>query len=189
MKTVYIIHGWDGSPNELMHKWLKYELQKKGYEVIAPEMPDPEHPIINDWVNKLREVVEHPNKDTILVGHSIGCQTILRYLEKLNTSDKIGGVVLVAPWLTLKNLESNDEWVIAKPWIETSISFASVVKHTLKITAIFSDNDPVVPLDNKEIFEQKFGVESIVEHEKGHFTEEDGVYELPSALEAILKIK
>lgn len=189
MKNVYIIHSWGGSPNEQLHKWLKHELQKKRYEIIAPEMPNPEHPIINDWVNKLTEVVNNPHKDVILVGHSIGCQTILRYLEKLNTLDRVGGVVLIAPWLTLKNLESDEEWLIAKPWIETSISFASVIKHTPKITAIFSDNDPFVPFENKKLFEQKFGAESIIEHKKGHFTEEDGVFELPSALEAILKIK
>ena len=26
MKTVYIIHGWEGSPREPMHKWIKKEL-------------------------------------------------------------------------------------------------------------------------------------------------------------------
>ena len=100
-----------------------------------------------------------------------------------------GGIVLIAPWFTLQDLESDEEWNIAKPWLETNISFAGAAKHISKITAIFSDNDPVVPLENAELFKQKFGTDTIVENDKGHFTEEDGVSELPSALNAILEIK
>ena len=189
MKTVYIIHGWGGSPNEPMHKWLRKELLTRDYNVIAPEMPDAEKPEINAWVSKLKEIVENPDKDTIFVGHSIGCQTILRYLETLNPAVVVGGVVLIAPWLTLQNLESDEERNIAKPWLETNISFAGVAKHVPKITAIFSDNDPVVPFENAELFEKKFGTENIIENNKGHFTEEDDVLELPSALDAVLEIK
>lgn len=189
MKAVYIIHGWGGSPSEPMHTWLKKVLLVKSYNVIAPEMPDTEEPEINAWVSKLKEIVKNPDKDTIFVGHSIGCQTILRYLETLNPAVVVGGVVLIAPWLTLQNLESDEEWNIAKPWLETDISFTGVAKHVAKITAIFSDNDPVVPFENTELFKQKFGTENIIENNKGHFTEEDGVFELPSALKAILEIK
>ena len=188
MKRVFIVHGWGGSPKEPMHKWLASQLRQKGYEVISPTMPNPERPEIESWVTQLKEAVGSPDKDTILVGHSVGCQTILRYLETLNPSIIIGGVVLIAPWLTLKNLEDGEQ-DIAKPWLETDINSAAVVKHTPRITTIFSDDDPVVPFENKELFEQKFGVESIIEHSKGHFTEDDGVTELPSALEAIEAIK
>ncbi len=189
MKTVYIIHGWDGSPNEPMYRWLRRELTSRGFKVVIPEMPNPEKPDIESWVKKINETVECPDKNTILVGHSIGCQAILRYLEKLDSSVFVGDLILIAPWFTLQNLESEEEHTVVKPWIETKINFFSVTRHVSKITAIFSDSDPFVPLENVELFKKNLETENIIEHNKGHFIEEDGVTELPSALEAILKIK
>jgi len=165
-------------------------LEENGLEVVLPKMPDTENPVIENWVKELEEVVEVPDKDTILVGHSIGCQAILRYLEKLHPTKRVGGVVFIAPWFILTNLE-DDEWEIAKPWLETPIRETDVIKHISKMVAIFSDNDPLVPIENIEFFKKRFSNDNfnlkiIIESQKGHFTEEDGVKSLPSALKAIL---
>lgn len=185
-KRVLIIHRWGGSPKEPMLRWLKSKVEENGLEAVLPEMPDTENPVIEDWVKKLEEVVGSPDKDTILVGHSIGCQTILRYLEKLHPAKRVGGVVFIAPWFTLSNLESDEEWEIIKPWLNTPIKDTDVIKHIPKMVAIFSDNDPFVPAENMELFRRRFNAKIISESQKGHFTEEDGVKSLPSALEAIL---
>lgn len=186
-KRVFIVHSWGGSPDEPLYKWLKSELEKNGFEVVVPEMPNSEEPEIEAWVLKLKEIIGEPDKDTMLVGHSIGCQAILRYLEKLNPASKVGGVVFIAPWLTLSNLESDEERRVAEPWLNTPIRETDVVKHTTKITAIFSDNDPFVPSENIELFKKRFSAEIIVEREKGHFTADDGIEKLEAALNAILK--
>ena len=187
-KRVFIIHGWGGSPDEpLLLRWLKSELEKNGFEVVVPEMPNSEKPEIETWIFKLKEIVEVPDKDTILVGYSIGCQTILRYLEKLHPISRVGGVVFIAPFLTLSNLESDEEWRVAEPWLNTPIRETDVIKHIPKITAIFSDNDPYVPSENIEVLKKKFNAEVVVEHEKGHFRTGDGVEKLESALSAILR--
>ncbi len=99
-KRVFIIHGWGGSPEEAIHNWLKKSLEKKGFSVFVPEMPDTENPVIEKWVTHLGKIAKNPDKDTYFIGHSIGCQTILRYLE--NISSKLGGVILVAPWMHLQ---------------------------------------------------------------------------------------
>ena len=57
-----------------------------------------------------------------------------------------------------------------------------------KITAIFSDNDPFVHLDNIKLFQEKLGAEITMEHAKGHFSGSDGITKLPSALDAILEV-
>ena len=188
-KRIFIIHGWGDSPDEPLLRWLKSELEKNGFEVVVPKMPNSEKPEIETWVFKLKEIVEVPDKDTILVGHSIGCQAILRYLEKLHPVSRVGGVVFIAPWFTLSNLESDEEWRVADPWLNTPIRETDVIKHIPKITAIFSDNDPDVPSENIKLFKKRFNTEVIVEHEKGHFTADDGVEKLESVLGAILKIK
>jgi len=188
-KRVFIIHGWGGSPDEPLHEWLKSELEKKGFEVVVPQMPNSEEPVIEAWVSRLEEIVSAPDENTILVGHSIGCQAILRYLEKLSSASKVGGVVFIAPWLTLSNLENDEEWRVADPWLNTPIRETDVIKHTPKITAIFSDNDPYVPSENLELFRERFNAEVVVEYGKGHFTTDDDVEKLESVLSAILEIK
>jgi predicted alpha/beta hydrolase family esterase len=192
MKKVYIIHGWGGNPEEPMHIWLKDNLKKKGFEMIVPEMPNSEKPKINDWVNKLKNICKNPNKDTYFIGHSVGCQGILRYLETINNNVKIGGVVFIAPWITLNEeaiKEEGEESVkISKPWIETPINWNKVKSHSDKFFCIFSDNDPYVPLTNKKLFEKNLGAETILEHNKGHFTEESGVKENKTVLAKLLEM-
>ena len=185
-KRVFIIHGWDGSPQNCWFPWLKNELKKKGFTVQVLSMPHPENPTIADWVSYLANVVGEPDKNTFFVGHSIGCQTILRYIEQLQKP--VGGVVCVAGFFRLLHLATNEEKEIAKPWLETAINHDKIKRQVGKIIAIFSDDDPDVDFGDKELFEKRLGAKTIVEHHKGHFSDDVGVKELPSALEAVLEI-
>jgi hypothetical protein len=188
MKNIYIIHGWDGNPKEPMLEWLKINLEKDGNQITVPEMPEAGTPKIEAWIRKLQEIIK-PNSETILVGHSIGCQAILRYLETLAENIKIAGIVLMAPWMELDKQTMEDEGQegieIARPWMETPIDFKKVRTHIGKAIAIFSDNDSYVPLSQKDLFERELGAEIIVEHNMGHFTVGEGINELPSALDVI----
>ena len=186
MKKVYIIHGWGGSPENSFFPWLKEELDKKGFEVNILAMPNTDFPNIDEWVSYLANEVKIYNENTIFVGHSIGCQTIMRYFEYQTT--RAGGAVFVAPWFNLPFLATEEEKIIAKPWLETSINFEKVKQNLPKITAIFSDNDPDVDLSDKELFEKNLNAKTIIEHDKGHFSNDAGVTELPSALNSILEI-
>lgn len=188
MKRVFIIHGWEGYPEEGWFPWLRAELEKKSFEVQVPAMPNPSEPNKEEWVAHLAKVVGAPEENTYFVGHSIGCQTVLRYLESLPDDKKVGGAVFVAGWFTLMNLKTIEEKEIAQPWLETPIDFDKVKQHTREFFALFSDNDDVVPLDNKELFEQKLGAKTELEHNKGHFSGDDGITELPSVLNSVLEI-
>ncbi len=187
----YIVHGWDGNPDEPVLKWLRLELEKLDWKVVAPAMPNPETPTIESWLQKLKEVVENPSEDTILVGHSVGCQAVLRYIETLPEETKVRGLALLAPWMELdqQTIEEEGEEVIeiARPWMETPIDFEKVKRLVGKSVAIFSDNDPFVPIAQAEVFKNKLGAEIIMEHGMGHFSPSDEVSELPSLLRAVLK--
>ncbi len=185
MKRIFIIHGWGGHPKEGWLTWLGKELESRGFEVHIPEMPDTDNPQIKKWIPHLTEVVRQADQDTYFVGHSIGCQTIVRYVSSLN--NKVGGMVLVAPWAHLPNIVE-EEKEIARPWLETPIDFQRVRKNCGQVVAIFSDDDPEVPMSDAPIFEKELGAQIIVEHEKGHFNESDEVWELPEALNAVLEI-
>lgn len=186
-KRVFIIHSWGASPQDDWFPWLKKELEQKGFEVFVPEMPNTEEPKIEEWVPFLSDLVGKPDENTYFIGHSIGCQTIMRYLEKLDNV-KVGGVVFVAGWFNLINLESKEEEEIARPWIEIPINLKKAKNNSQKIVAVFSDNDPVVPLSDNEIFKKELSAEIIIEHNKSHFNKSDGIIEIPIVLEKILEM-
>src|SRR3989344_3688840 len=144
MKRVYIIHGWGGSPDEPLHKWLASELRKKGFVVEVPAMPKPDEPKMETWIPFLSQLVGTPDSHSFFIGHSIGCQAIIRNLETLPEGVKIGGAGFNPGWYYISNQES---------------------------------------------WKEKVGAKIIVEHNKGHFTESDGVITLPSALDAVLGMK
>jgi len=187
-KRVFIIHGWDGSPQDGWFPWLKSELEKHNFEVYVPELPNPEEPRIDAWVKTLKNAVGVANEDTYFVGHSIGCQTIARFLETLPENIKVGGIVFVAGYFeSLSNLE-DDPVVksVAKEWLETPIDLAKVKTHFKRSVAIFSDNDPYVQSSNIEAFEKIFKSKIITEHNMQHFGNETGIKELPVVLDSLL---
>lgn len=188
MKKAYLIHGWDGSPKEPMHKWIKKNLEKKKFKVLAPNMPNPEEPVIKLWVDKVIEITKDLGDKDILIGHSIGCQTVLRYIETLNDK-KISKAILIAPWMyldenTIKE-EGEDSKRIAKPWVETPINWDKVKENCKEIIAIFSDNDPYVPLSNVDLFKKKLNARILILDKRGHFDPSSGIKELPEILEFI----
>lgn len=187
-KRVIVVHQWGSSPEGDWYPWVKNELEGKGFEVHVLEMPESEEPKIESWVGALKEVVGDLNRETYFIGHSVGCQTILRYLEKSEFMKKAGGAVFVAPWMHLQGLEEEEgAEEIARAWLETPIDFNEVRKHCEKFVCVFSDNDPFVPLSDRDIFREILGAKIITEHEKGHFTKDDGIEELPVVLEEFLK--
>ena len=189
MKRVYLIHRWDANPNSDWYPWLKKAFKNKDFEIIIPEMPDTSEPKINKWVSKLKNVIKNVDEDTYFIGHSIGCQAIMRYLEQLPENTKIGGVIFVAGWFKLSNLEGEEVEAIAKPWLETPINFSKIKNKLKKLIVILSNNEPYnFVKENSKIFNKKLGAKIIIENEKGHFTEEDGVKQLPIVLNKLLEI-
>jgi len=184
-----MIHGWDGFPKNHWFPWLKKELEKLNFKVIIPKMPNPDNPKIEAWVTFLEQSVGKVNRDTFFIGHSIGCQAIMRYLEKLDKKENVGGIIFVAGFFNLPFLKTEDKKIIAKPWLETRIDTDKIKNLTENIVAIFSDNDGDVSLDDAKIFRKRLGAKIIIEKGKGHFTLGDGVDRLPIVLDLIREMK
>lgn len=163
------MHGW--------RPWLKEELEAKGFEVSVPAMPSPDEPQVEDWVAVIEKEAAG---NCVLVGHSLGCIAILRYLEK----EKAAGAVLVAGFAE----KLGDDFKAIENFVEKPLEFASVRKNCGKIVAIFSDNDPYVPLSQVALFEKELGAATLVLHARGHFSSSEGTTELPEALSAVLEI-
>jgi len=184
-KRVYIIHGWEGTPEGGWKPWLASELEARGFEVFIPAMPNTTHPKREEWIEHLAKVVSTADENCYFVGHSLGCITILRYLESLPESAKVGGVILVAGFAM--NLPNSDFSEI-HPFTNDPLDWEKLKLVCPKYVAIHSDNDPYVPIENGEIFRDKLGADLIIEPGMMHFSGDDGVTKLPIALEAILNI-
>jgi hypothetical protein len=190
-KRIFIIHGWDGTPEIGWFPWLKKELEARNCEVFVPQMPDPGEPRIAKWVPALSEAVGTADAETYFVGHSIGCQAIIRYLETLPDEVNVGGAVFVAGFFRhITNLEPEPEVIdVEREWITTPIDTEKVKTHLPKSVAIFSDNDPYVTLDNQEDFKNKLNSEILIEHAMGHFSgPRDGITELPIVRDKLLEM-
>jgi predicted alpha/beta hydrolase family esterase len=186
MKRAYIVHRWDGTPKSDWYPWLKKELEKKGFKVEVPTMPNTSTPKINDWVTYLKKVVGKLDSETYFIGHSIGCQTIMRYLEKENYNGKVGKIVFVAGWFKLNNLGGEEVEAIANPWMNTSIDFNKVKQKLSKLTLFLSTNEPYGLVEkNTKRFKEKLNAKIILEKDKGHFTKDDGISELPEVINEI----
>ncbi len=190
MKKAFIIHGWAGNPDEGWFPWAKKELEQRGFEVYIPTMPDAygrEQPTIEGRLNVIQDVVGQPDEDTYFIGHSIGCQSIDRYLETLSPETRIGGIVYVAGWLTLKGLDDYEEKdrQAALPWLETPIDFQKVRTICHKSVAIFTKDDPFVDVKNAEFYQEKLGSKVIILESGAHLNDESNTKELPQVIEAI----
>ena len=167
VKVCYVIHGWDFNPKMNWYPWIKRELEGKGFKVVILEMPDTSVPVIKLWVDKLKDSVKSEG-EIYFIGHSIGCQTIMRYLETLDV--EVRGALFVAGWFNLANLEDEEVEQIAKPWIKESINLSKVRERIDNLKVILSDNDPYNYVkENADKFRRELGAEVRIEHNKEHF--------------------
>lgn len=182
MKRLVIVHGYTGSPAENWFPWLKQQMEEEGFEVIVPELPNPNAPVLEEWLGKLKQDVGGVDEDTYFIGHSLGCSTILRYLEAQDDECRSGGVVLVSGFAEPIHFTELDGFT-AGEW-----NYEKIKKLAGQIIIINSDNDPHVPLQMAKNIMNNFSAELIVMHDAGHINVKDGYLELPEAVDALHKL-
>ncbi len=189
-KRIFIIHGWGGLADEGWLGWLKEELLLRKFEVFPLQMPNTNEPRIKAWVAAIDKEVGKIDENTFFVGHSIGCQAIARYLDQLSDIEVSGGAVFVAGFFkSLTNMGSDNlSRDIINEWLGSPLNLVSVKKHLLKSAAIFSDNDPYVPIDNIYDFQNILESKIIIEHEQGHFSGDSGLPKYDIILNTTLEV-
>ncbi len=180
MKRVFLIHGFDGRPDNHWFPWLKRELEARYFKVYTPAMPNAAHPKVHEWISFIKEWVGKPDEETFFVGHSLGCIATVRYLETLPDDAKIGGAVFVAGFSGNINAPEIEEFY-ALP-----VDVSKVRRFGNKFVSILSDNDDTVPLEKGIEFSNLLRAKTRVLRGKGHFCKDDGVTSLPEVLKALL---
>lgn len=186
MKRIVLVHGWGGGPNADWFPWMIDNLQQTNFEIIAPQLPDTDNPRIEKWVPALAEAVGTPDENTYFIGHSMGCQTIARYLATLPKDIKVGGVIFVAGFFDSLNEDEYDEAdkETASLWLNTPLDLKKVKLHIKESIYYISEDDPDVPILNKERFANELNSEVIVLNGYKHFTDPT----VPVVFEKLLEI-
>ena len=182
MTKVIIIHGLTGHPDKNWFPWLKQKLEEKGIEVLVPQMPEPDKPKLQDWLTLLNNLDLGDPSELYMVGHSLGCPTILRYLEQLAPGKKIAAGILVAGFAEPIGIPETLNFLSQK-WNDKKIKSSAE-----KFVYFNSDNDPYVPLEDGEHLMKRFGGELIKVHNAGHFNWRDGYKELPAVYDKLQEL-
>lgn len=185
-KRIFLIHGWEGYPKEGWRPWLENKMKKKGHKVFIPAMPDTVNPTKDKWVKHLSKIVGNPSEDCYFVGHSLGCITILRYLESLSKGQAVGGVIFVAGFAN--DLEHEDYKGELSSFFPKPVDWKKVKSVCKQFEVIHSDDDPWVPIKFGEELADNLDAKFIKVHGMKHFSGDDGIMEAPVVLTNLLKI-
>ena len=185
-KQVYIIHGYKASPGNHWFPWLKEKLTRYDVATEILSMPTPSRPKVNEWVNALVTNISDCGENTFFVAHSLGTITLLKYLEKLNRTQKVGGIILVSGFANeLPIFNQIDEFKPLEEFTKDEINFEHIKKVTQYRSVIASGNDPIVPAESSRNLAEQLGSEYHLSNEAGHFLESDGFLELPIVYEEL----
>ncbi len=179
-QRVILIHGWGGTHEQHWMHWLKQELEKEKIKVLFPLMPNPDYPKLEEWLQTLKKLIEDSDEKIILIGHSLGVPTILRYLEQLPKGKQIHHAILVAGFARPLKVKEIDEFV------QEPFDWKKIRQNAKRFTVIFSDNDSKVPRYQAEFVAESLRVKPIIEPNAGHITSPQfGPY--PGMLELVTK--
>lgn len=181
---IILIHGLGATPEMHWFPWLKKELAAQGFEVDALSMPDPLAPVPERWVETLSQAVMNP-AETVLVGHSLGCAAVLRYLASRTDKTPFRQIVLVSGFGRTVEVPEKFKHLagILASWILPGFDVAKLKPQAENWVVIHSTDDDMVPFAEGEWLAEKLGA-ALLRSERGHFSE--GVVEVPEILERII---
>lgn len=200
MKTAFIIHGTSDTPDSHWFGWLKRELEKREYEVVAPQFPWIQEESYEKWAQLFEEHEYKMNTDSIFIGHSLGTCFILKFLSEKDI--KVHGIYLIGAWgeifseeILLNQHKKFKEvgFDIPFDWMKNyesfveELDFERVKNSVQKRFIINSKNDPYIPLELAENLQKNIDAELILYSHAGHFCKRDGYTEFWDLLDVITR--
>lgn len=169
MKQALILHGTDATPQSNWFTWLKGKLEKDGYKVWLPQLPNSDTPNTKVYTDFLLSEPDFTFDDeTIIIGHSSGAVEVLHLLQKLSDDTKIKAAFLVSAF------KDDLGWDALGGLFDEPFDFASIKTKAGKFTFLHSDNDPYCPIEHAQYLSGQVGGELIIKSGQGHFNTELG---------------
>ncbi len=185
-KRLVVVPRWSGTPSSDYYPWLTAKLSDSAAigPVLIGDMPNPSTPTIEAWPKTLREIAgEDPDvlRETIVMGHSVGAQTVLHFLGSLPEGVHVAAALLVAGWWDV-----DKPWDSIRPWIAHVHDHDRIKRAAKSIHVLLSDNDPFTSDhgSSAELFRTRLDAHVHLVSGAKHFngTEEPAVLELLSKI-------
>lgn len=176
MKKVLFLQSWFSNIDDNWYGWLKAELEKKGYLVNFTDIPEfrKETPKLNNVLKTVKNL-NFVDKNTVVIGHSLGALVAMRLAEK----EKIKSLVLVSGW------DFDDLTAEHKYFWKAKMNQANIKKNSGSIYVFHSDNDPYINQFQSEGMSKRLGAKFTLIKGAGHFLKKDGCIKLPQLLKVI----
>jgi len=181
MKKVYLIHGFEGSPNGGWRPYIMRELEKQDVYACALPMLSPSLPVLSEWLSEVERCVKRDGEDEIyIVGHSLGGTTILRFLEQFDFKNIKGIVSVSAPCISRKENSRISNF------LKDDFNWSLIKSRAGKVVVIHGDDDPLVPMSDAEKIKDELNGKLIIIKNGKHLNGSAGFTELPELLEELL---
>lgn len=182
MRTVFIVHGTEGYPEENWFPWLKTQLEEMGDNVIVPQFPSP--PVVpakvSEWFDVLEKYEQYINGETIIIGHSLGGLFTLRVLESLQKP--IRAALFVGAPIGIEPIRFYER---DKSFSGFDFDWQKIKQNAGAFVVYHSDNDPYVCLDNGKMLAEHLGVTLSFVPNAGHFNKAAGYTEFEDLLDRV----
>lgn len=156
--------------------WLERELRAQGFDVLVPELPNPEDPDRDVWTETLAKTCAPLTENDIIVGHSLGGAAVLRMLEAAEARSTPHAVVLIStPWMI-----KDDRF---RGFFMSELDFEVLMWRAAKFYVVHAKNDSIIPVEHGNRYAEVFHAELVNPEIGEHFQGE----EYPILLETILK--
>jgi predicted alpha/beta hydrolase family esterase len=142
-KQILFIHGAGNQHHPAGSGKLVASLRQQlgsDYHVLAPDMPDPDHPAYQSWRDQIEQELDKLDAHVLLIGHSFGGSVLLKYLAEGTYRRPIAGLFLVAApyW-------GERDWELE---YRLPDDFASRLSPIRQLFLYHSRHDEIVPLSH-----------------------------------------
>lgn len=176
-----VLHGWENHrPPQHWQWWLTDRLRARDAQVLYPQLPAPDTPVLEDWLEVLQgEWRQMGDGERVVVAHSLSCLLWLHAAARGMVRPPADRVLLVAP-PSPAAAASHPQIAGFRAPVERSAVRAS---SCAAVRLVASERDAYSPEGSAhELYGEPLGLDSEVLPGAGHLTIEDGYGPWPAAL-------
>lgn len=138
IEQVVVMPRWSGTPESDWYPWLRAELAGWHGEVTVLDLPERDAPRIEPCIEAIASAVsDDAMPGTLLIGHSVGCQAMVRFLATRTEGIRAAGLLCVAGWWAV-----DAPWPSIVPWIETPVDADAARAAAGPVTVLLGGGDP-----------------------------------------------
>lgn len=165
--NIYVVHGYTANSQANWYPDLKNHLESENVAIHIFDMPNSHAPVEKEWLDFLEAKITNFDEKSIYIGHSLGCATILKFLEDKNT-DNIESLFLVSGFVENSPIPELSEFVKEK------INYAKFIKTISNRIVISAEDDDIIPYQYSEILAKKLNAQFNLLRTGKHFIDRDG---------------